>query len=93
MIRHFREEVPSKLKLGSAAAPKAILLLTAHWQTDVPILSRGKSPYLYYDYSGFPNEGYNITYKADGSPEVARQAAELLEKGGFEARLDAERGW
>lgn len=75
------------------ATPKAILLVTAHWETAVPSFTGGRAPELIYDYDGFPPETYALQYPAPGQPEVAAQAARLLQQAGYPAQVDAEYGW
>ncbi|KAJ3184414.1 hypothetical protein HDU85_001719 [Gaertneriomyces sp. JEL0708] len=80
-------------KYFSTHKPKAIVLVTAHWETDKPTISSGAQHELYYDYHGFPPETYEIKYPAPGSPEVANRVAQVLKGAGIEARLDPTRGW
>lgn len=79
------------MRLDSEHPPRAIAVLTAHWQTKKPAISSSKKVDLYYDYYGFP-DGYDIKYPAQGEPEVALRAYEVLEDAGFEPRLDTQRG-
>lgn len=73
--------------------PRAILLVSAHWEERQVALASGPSPSLIYDYGGFPPHTYQLTYPAPGAPDVATRAAELLGDAGIEHRLDPERGW
>lgn len=75
------------------ARPEAILLVSAHWESEVPAFTGAQRPGLIYDYSGFPPETYQLRYDAPGSPELARRAAALLREAGHPARVDAQRGW
>jgi len=84
--------------LGGYAAtlkrkPAAILLFTAHWETTVTTVSTGTSPALYYDYSGFPPETYQVKYDAPGSPEVAQKVVDCLDRAGLPVATDGTRGW
>ncbi|KAI8916017.1 Extradiol ring-cleavage dioxygenase, class III enzyme, subunit B [Gorgonomyces haynaldii] len=73
--------------------PKAVVLVTAHWETDqVAISSADKHPLLY-DYYNFPPEAYKITYQAPGSSSVAQKVRDLLQKSGIESSFDSKRGW
>ncbi|CAF0909959.1 unnamed protein product [Didymodactylos carnosus] len=73
--------------------PKAIILVTAHWEEHVPTISSAENHSLLYDYSGFPREAYHVKYPAKGSPSVAEQVKLALNKQGFHAKLDNRRGW
>lgn len=75
------------------ARPSAILVVTAHWEADVPTLTGAERPALIYDYYGFPKETYAIAYPAPGSPELAQQAAGLLRRAGIDAAVDPAYGW
>ena len=46
------------------APPRAILIVTAHWEAALPTFTGGTSPELIYDYYGFPPETYQLTYPA-----------------------------
>lgn len=80
-----------RLELGDA--PRAVLMVTAHWDEPVFTLSSAARPPMHYDYYGFPREMYAIRYDAPGDPALAAQAASLLDAGGMAARLDPSRGF
>ena len=73
--------------------PKAILVVSGHWEEEAFTLSSGTTPGMIYDYSGFPAHTYQIKYPAPGAPELAKQIQAMLEQGGFKAALDPERGF
>ncbi len=73
--------------------PKALLVITAHWEGRDFMLSSSPRPPMIYDYGGFPPHTYEIQYPAPGSPELAAQVQELLQAGGHTAVLDAQRGF
>lgn len=75
------------------AKPCAILIVTAHWETELPSFTGGPHPGLIYDYHGFPPETYTLQYPAPGSPALATRAAALLQQAGYPARVDADYGW
>jgi 4,5-DOPA dioxygenase extradiol len=58
--------------------PRAILMLSAHWCTAMPVASTAEAPETIHDFYGFPRELYTLRYGAPGAPELARQAAALL---------------
>ncbi len=51
--------------------PKAFLVVTAHWETDKPTVSVNPKPGMLYDYYGFPEHTYKLSYPAPGDPELA----------------------
>lgn len=73
--------------------PKAILLVTAHWEAPRPTFCGASAPELVYDYYGFPPETYAIRYPAPGAPALAGVAAQLLHAAGLEAAIDPDHGW
>jgi len=74
-------------------APKAVLVVSGHWEErDFTVMSSPEPPMIY-DYSGFPEFTYRIKYPAPGSPEVARHVQELLRGAGFSAQADDRRGF
>lgn len=72
--------------------PKAILIASAHWETDVPELTATERPETIHDFYGFPKPLYEIEYRAKGSPVVAETALKLLREKGFKAKADPVRG-
>jgi len=74
-------------------APRAVLVISGHWEENGFAISSAEQPGMVYDYSGFPEHTYHIRYKAPGSPELAARVRALLEAGGIPARLDPERGY
>ncbi|MEP7039640.1 MAG: class III extradiol ring-cleavage dioxygenase [Acidobacteriota bacterium] len=73
--------------------PKAILVVSGHWEEDNFTVMTGSAPPMIYDYSGFPEHTYRVEYNAPGSPETADRVRELLTKAGFQADEDASRGY
>jgi aromatic ring-opening dioxygenase catalytic subunit (LigB family) len=73
--------------------PKALLVVSAHWEEPVPTVMTGAHPPLLFDYYGFPPEAYELTWPAPGHPEVAARVQELLEGKGFTTATDAARGF
>jgi len=73
--------------------PKAILLVSGHWETRDVAVHVGDGLPLLYDYGGFPPHTYHLQWPAPGAPDVARRAAALLEAAGFATSEEAERGW
>ena len=73
--------------------PRAVLVITGHWEENGFAVSAGEQPGMVYDYSGFPEHTYHIRYRAPGSPKLAQRVQELLQRGGIPARLDPQRGY
>ncbi|HSG57018.1 MAG TPA: class III extradiol ring-cleavage dioxygenase [Paracoccaceae bacterium] len=73
--------------------PRAVLLVSAHWEEAVFSFSGAARPPMLYDYYNFPPEMYAIRYDAPGEPALAARAAALLEAGGMAARIDPARGF
>lgn len=73
--------------------PTAVLVISAHWEEEIPTITSGAAPAIIYDYSGFPKESYEITYPAPGDPALARQIYRLLKNAGIDSRLDDRRGF
>jgi aromatic ring-opening dioxygenase catalytic subunit (LigB family) len=74
-------------------APRAVLMISAHWESDRFLLSSAARPPMEYDYGGFPEHTYRIHYDAPGAPALAESVREMLERGGFASGLDAARGF
>ena len=74
-------------------APRAVLMVSSHWEEKGFAVSSGATPGMVYDYSGFPEHTYHIRYTAPGAPDVAARVKALLDAGGLGARLDPERGF
>jgi aromatic ring-opening dioxygenase catalytic subunit (LigB family) len=72
--------------------PRAILLVSGHWETQGFAFTGHNAPPLIYDYYNFPPHTYEITYPVPGDPALAASAAGLLTAAGFAAAIDRERG-
>ena len=65
--------------------PRALLVVSAHWEERVPTLMTSPQPPIFYDYYGFPEASYHITWPAPGAPWLAPRVRELLTQAGFTA--------
>jgi 4,5-DOPA dioxygenase extradiol len=72
--------------------PRAVLIASAHWETELPMLGTARQPETIHDFGGFPDELYRIRYAAPGAPEISQQALELLHAAGIPASLNGCRG-
>jgi aromatic ring-opening dioxygenase catalytic subunit (LigB family) len=82
-------EMPSEI----GVTPKAVLMVSGHWEESDFTVMTNPNPPMVYDYSGFPEHTYKVGYTAPGSPEVARRVRHLLREAGFDARTDDSRGF
>jgi 4,5-DOPA dioxygenase extradiol len=74
-------------------AARAILVISAHWQVSQPVrVTAWDSAPLIYDFGGFPDELYSLTYPAPGSPISAARVVNMLKSAGQQVRFESERG-
>ena len=71
--------------------PKAIVVMSAHWESHELLVSGSPAPETWHDFGGFPRELFAVQYPAPGNPALARQIVELLAADGLQARLDNQR--
>lgn len=84
--------------LGGIAAdvgskPKAVIVISAHWEAAQFSVTAAAQPPLIYDYTGFPPHTYQLKYPAPGAPALAQRVLYLLSAAGVGAQADARRGW
>jgi aromatic ring-opening dioxygenase catalytic subunit (LigB family) len=73
--------------------PKALLVVSGHWEEPAFTASAAATPELIFDYSGFPEHTYRLTWPAPGDPALAERVAGLLSQAGLPAGLSANRGF
>ncbi len=88
-LRGYLTDLPGEL----GVKPKALLIISAHWEAPVATVTNGAHPPLIYDYLGFPPAAYQITWPAPGDPVLAEHVSGLLRGAGFATAADAERGF
>ncbi|MET1081266.1 MAG: class III extradiol ring-cleavage dioxygenase [Pseudomonas sp.] len=71
--------------------PRAILLVSAHWESHSLQLTGAATPATWHDFSGFPRPLYDVRYPAPGSPALAQQVQALLAAQGLPASIDPDR--
>lgn len=76
-----------------AQRPKAVLVISGHWEEAVPTVNTGAHPPLLFDYSGFPPHTYKLRYPAPGDPVLAARVQALLGKAGIATGTDDRRGF
>jgi len=73
--------------------PKAILVVSGHWEETVFTVGSSPKPPMLFDYYGFPEETYRLRFDAPGSPALARRVRELLSASGITNAEDSQRGY
>lgn len=84
----FMKNLPTRIK-----KPDTVVVISAHWEEQAATLLGAKSPQMFYDYYGFPEESYSIKYPAPGAPELAKRIADLLAKKSINSGIDEVRGF
>ena len=85
--RTFLTELGDRL-----ARPTAIVVISAHWETESPVVSAVAHNPTIHDFYGFPRRLYELRYSAPGAPALAAEVAELLRAAGLGSALDKGRG-
>jgi aromatic ring-opening dioxygenase catalytic subunit (LigB family) len=83
----------SRLPQRLPSRPKAVLVITGHWEADEFTVSTSAHPPMVYDYYGFPEHTYHLKYPAPGEPGVAARVKELLQRAGIDCREDGNQGF
>jgi len=78
---------------GLPERPKAILVVSGHWEEPQFTVGSAPCPPMLFDYYGFPEETYRLRFDAPGSPALAQRVRDLLGAAGFPTAQDAERGY
>ena len=80
------------LNASLGGQPKAIIVISAHWEEAEFSVTESPRPSLLFDYYGFPEHTYRLTYPVAGSPELATRIEHQLADAGIAAVGDRERG-
>ncbi|WP_240433470.1 DODA-type extradiol aromatic ring-opening family dioxygenase [Solimonas sp. K1W22B-7] len=75
------------------APPRALLVISAHWETPVPTVTSGTQPALIYDYGGFPPHTYQLKWPAPGDPALAQRVQDLLAAADIASAANPQRGF
>lgn len=78
--------------LGERLAPKAVVIASAHWETELPMVSTSARPETIHDFGGFPPALYKLRYDAPGEPALGQRVVELLKARGLSASTNGCRG-
>lgn len=73
--------------------PRAILIISGHWQENRPTVTAAANPPLIYDYFGFPPHTYDLRYPSPGDPELAAEVIARLKAAGIDSGEDLSRGF
>jgi 4,5-DOPA dioxygenase extradiol len=89
------EPGPSGPALSRLAAeiprPRAIVIVSAHWESDELLVNGNLQPETWHDFGGFPAALFAVQYPAKGMPQLSRQVVELLAASSLPARIDHKR--
>ncbi|CAN5371786.1 class III extradiol ring-cleavage dioxygenase [soil metagenome] len=83
-LKHLVDQLPER--------PRAIIVVSGHWETSGFSFTGAEHPSLIYDYYGFPADTYTLRYDVPGDPSLARRAAQMLKDAGLTATVDPTRG-
>ncbi|WAB99495.1 class III extradiol ring-cleavage dioxygenase [Pseudomonas putida] len=83
---------PALAQLANALPrPRAIVVVSAHWESHELLLTANPQPQTWHDFYGFPAALYAVQYPAPGQPQLAANVSARLNAAGLPARLDAQR--
>jgi 4,5-DOPA dioxygenase extradiol len=71
--------------------PKAIVIVSAHWESNELLVSGNPQPETWHDFGGFAQALFDVQYPAPGNPQLAAEVIELLKSADLPARIDAKR--
>jgi aromatic ring-opening dioxygenase catalytic subunit (LigB family) len=78
---------------GLPERPKAILVISGHWEENRPTVSTNAKPGMLFDYYGFPPHTYKLSYPAPGAPDLAQHVRSLLQAADIACDTDDQRGF
>jgi aromatic ring-opening dioxygenase catalytic subunit (LigB family) len=81
------------LPAAAPTSPRALLVISAHWETPVPTVQTAAHPPMLYDYYNFPPASYRLQWPAPGDPALAARVRQLLSAAGIDSAEDPTRGY
>jgi aromatic ring-opening dioxygenase catalytic subunit (LigB family) len=72
--------------------PKAVLVISGHWEMQHPTVNIAERPKLLFDYYGFPEHTYRLKYPVSGAPDLETSVRSLLADAGFAVDVESKRG-
>ena len=75
------------------ARPKAVVVISGHWEEPRATVSVNPAPGMLFDYYGFPEHTYRLNYPAPGAPDIAQRVGALLTGAGIPVAADGQRGF
>ena len=72
--------------------PRAVVVISGHWESDPVAVNVQQRPPLLFDYYGFPEHTYRLKYPAPGYPKLATDIRGLLSGAGISSTPDSQRG-
>ena len=83
---------PALVRLAAGMPkPRAIVIVSAHWESQDLLVNGNPQPETWHDFGGFPPALFAVQYPAPGLPELSLQVAALLGAAGLPARIDSKR--
>ncbi|WP_416739999.1 DODA-type extradiol aromatic ring-opening family dioxygenase [Pseudomonas sp. NFX71] len=76
---------------GELPKPRAIVIVSAHWENNELLVSGNPHPETWHDFGGFPKALFEVQYPAPGDPQLAAEVVQLLKRSDLPARIDTER--
>ncbi|MEZ4322278.1 MAG: class III extradiol ring-cleavage dioxygenase [Myxococcota bacterium] len=78
---------------GLEEMPRAVVVVSAHWEEPVVTVQSGANPPMLFDYTGFPKHTYELKWPAPGHPVLAEQIATLIREAGIDVAANDHRGY
>src|ERR1700676_3033152 len=90
---HATQRFLESLAATLPETPKALVVISGHWEESAFTAGAAENPGLIFDYSGFPAHTYQLSWPAPGDPALAARVAGLLKQAGLPSALSHDRGY